>query len=56
MGAAEGQLEPQVLAAVTAGAERAAVLYWVRQAKGSATLEDTVRAAVRMAVRGLASP
>ena len=56
LGAAESQLEPQVLAAVVAGAERAAVLYWVRQAKGSATLEDTVRAAVRMAVRGMASP
>jgi AcrR family transcriptional regulator len=54
MGAAEGQLEPQVLAAVTAGAERAAVLYWVRQAQASSTLEDTVRAAVRMAVRGMA--
>jgi AcrR family transcriptional regulator len=54
MGAAEGQLEPQLLAAVTAGAERAAVLHWARYARGSATLEDTVRAAVRMAVRGLA--
>jgi AcrR family transcriptional regulator len=55
-GAAEGQLEPLVLAGVVAGAERAAVLYWVRQAKASATLEDVVRAAVRMAVRGMASP
>jgi AcrR family transcriptional regulator len=52
MGAAEGELEPQVLAAVVAGAERAAVLYWVRHPQGSATLEDTVRAAVGMAVRG----
>jgi AcrR family transcriptional regulator len=54
MGAAEGQLEPPVLAAVVAGAERAAVLYWVRHARGSATLEDTVRTAVGMAVRGMA--
>ncbi len=54
MGAAEGQLEPQVLAAVVAGAERAAALYWVRHAQEAGTLEDTVRAAVRMAVRGLA--
>lgn len=54
MGTAEGRLEPQVLAAVVAGAERAAALYWARRAQGSATLEDTVRAAVGMAVRGLA--
>jgi AcrR family transcriptional regulator len=55
LGAPEDQLEPQVLAAVVAGAERAAVLYWIRHAKGSATLEDTVRAAVGMAVRGMAA-
>jgi AcrR family transcriptional regulator len=54
LGVAEGELEPQVLAAVAAGSERAAVLYWVRHPQGPATLEDTVRAAVRMAVRGLA--
>jgi AcrR family transcriptional regulator len=54
LGVADDQLEPQVLAAVVAGAERAGVLYWARHAQGSATLEDTVRAAVRMAVRGLA--
>jgi AcrR family transcriptional regulator len=54
MGAAKGQLEPQVLAAVVTGAERAAALYWARQATASATLEDTVRAAVGMAVRGMA--
>jgi AcrR family transcriptional regulator len=55
LGVAEGELEPQVLAAVVAGAERAAVLYWVRRAQGSGALEDTVRTAVRMAVRGMAS-
>lgn len=54
MDVAEGQLEPQVLAAVVAGAERAGVLYWARHGQGSATLADTVRAAVRMAVRGMA--
>jgi AcrR family transcriptional regulator len=54
-GVAEGQLEPQVLAGVVAGAERAAVLYWVRQARASATLADVVRTAVGMAVRGMAS-
>jgi len=53
-GADEGQLEPQVLAAVVAGAERAAVLYWVRQPKTSATLTDVVRTAIDMAVRGMA--
>jgi AcrR family transcriptional regulator len=54
-GAEEGQLEPQVLAAVVVGAERAAVLYWVRQAKAPSTLVDVVRTAIGMAVRGMAS-
>jgi AcrR family transcriptional regulator len=54
LGTAEDQLEPQVLAAVAAGAERAAVLYWARHAQGPATLEDTVRTAVGLALRGLA--
>jgi len=54
IGAEEGQLEPQVLAAVVAGAERAAVRYWARQADPSSTLADVVRAAVTMAVRGMA--
>jgi hypothetical protein len=53
-GAAEGQLEPLVLAGVVAGAERAAVLYWVRQAQATSTIEDVVRTAVAMAVRGMA--
>ncbi len=53
-GAEEDQLEPQVLAAVVAGAERAAVRYWVRQAESSSTLTDVVRTAVGMAVRGMA--
>jgi AcrR family transcriptional regulator len=54
IGAEEGQLEPQVLAAVVAGAERAAVLYWARQAQAPATLVDVVRTAVAMAARGMA--
>ena len=54
IGAEEGQLEPLVLAAVVAGAERAAMLYWVRQATPSATLVDVVRTAVYMAIRGIA--
>ena len=53
-GAEEGQLEPQVLAAVVAGAERAAVLHWARQAKPSSALVDIVRTAIDMAVRGMA--
>ena len=54
-GAEEDQLEPQVLAAVVAGAERAAVRYWARQAEPSSTLTDVVRTAVGMAVRGMTS-
>ena len=54
IGADEGQLEPLVLAGVVAGAERAAVLYWARHAQDSSTLADVVRAAVGMAVRGMA--
>ena len=53
-GAEEDQLEPQILAAVVAGAERAAVRYWVRQANASSTVTDVVRTAVGMAVRGMA--
>ena len=50
-GAEEGQLEPQVLAAMVAGAERAAVLHWARQAKPSSALADIVRTAIDMAAR-----
>ncbi len=53
LGAAEDELEPQVLAAVATGAERAAVRYWARHAQGPGTLEDTVRAAVGLALRGM---
>lgn len=53
-GADPGALEPQVLAAVAAAAERAAVRHWARQTHATATLEDTVRSAVAMAVRGMA--
>lgn len=54
-GAEAGQLEPMVLAAVTVGAERAAVLHWARQATPSTSLVDAVRTAVDMAVRGTAA-
>lgn len=54
MGLDQSQLEPQVLAGVVTGAERAAVRYWARETDKSGTLEDTVRAAVTMAVRGIA--
>jgi len=53
-GAEAGQLEPAVLAAVVVGAERAAVLYWVRQDSPAAPLVDVVRTAIDMAVRGTA--
>ncbi len=53
-GAGEGDLEPQVLAAVVTGAERAAVLHWARHSSASPDLIDVVRTAIGMAVRGLA--
>ncbi len=53
-GVEQGELEPQVLAAVVAGAERAAVLFWARQPNPSGTLTDVIRTAVIMAVRGMA--
>jgi AcrR family transcriptional regulator len=53
-GAEPGQLEPLVLAAVTVGAERAAVLHWARHATSSTSLVDDVRTAVGMALRGTA--
>lgn len=51
-GMAEGDLEPLVLAGVVMAAERAAVLYWFRQARDSEPVADVVAAAVAMAVRG----
>jgi AcrR family transcriptional regulator len=54
-GAAEGDLEPLVLAGVVTAAERAAVLHWIRQAQASTPLAEVVRTAVAMAVRGMAS-
>jgi AcrR family transcriptional regulator len=50
------ELEPLVLAAVTVAAERAAVLFWVRQDSPPAPLADVVRDTVRRAVRGMTSP
>ncbi|MGD0195521.1 MAG: TetR family transcriptional regulator [Candidatus Dormibacteria bacterium] len=55
-GSDAGELEPQVVAAVVAGAERAAVLFWARPEHASASLVDVVRNAVSMAVRGLTGP
>ena len=55
LGVDQGQLEPLVLAGVVAGAERAAVLYWARHAQTSPALPEVVRAAVGMALRGMAS-
>ena len=43
-----------MLAGVVAGAERAAVLYWARHAETSPALTEVVRAAVGMALRGMA--
>jgi AcrR family transcriptional regulator len=55
IGVEQGELEPLVLAGVVAGAERAAVLYWARHAESSPALTEVVRAAVGMALRGMAS-
>jgi len=52
IGVEPGHLEPMVLAAVTAGAERAAVLYWARHSQQEVPLAELVRAAVDMAIRG----
>jgi AcrR family transcriptional regulator len=53
-GAAEGDLEPLVLAGMVTAAERAALLHWIRQARESTSLAEVVRTAVAMAVRGMA--
>jgi AcrR family transcriptional regulator len=54
-GAADGDLEPLLLAGVVLAAERAAMLHWFRQQPGT-PLAEVVRAAVSMAVHGVAGP
>ena len=49
-GGKSGAFEAQVLAGMVTGAERAAVMYWMRHQDG--TLLATVRSAVRQAVAG----
>lgn len=48
-------LEAHVLAAMVAGAERAAVLYWSRQKNPRVPLAEAVRQAVSIAMRGTAN-
>ncbi|MFY9927572.1 MAG: TetR family transcriptional regulator [Streptosporangiaceae bacterium] len=55
-GADAGDLEPQIIAAVVIGAERAAVRHWARQASKQTSLADAVGAGLTMALRGLTSP
>ena len=50
-GGTSGAFEAQVLAGMVTGAERAAVMYWMRHRDG--TLLAAVRSAVRQAVAGL---
>jgi len=50
-GASEGQLDPGAMPRLVAGAERAAVLYWARQASPSSAIVAVVRTAVAMAFR-----
>jgi AcrR family transcriptional regulator len=49
-GAAEGDLEPLLVAGVVVAAERAAVLHWFRQGKPPTPLVAEVRRALRMAL------
>jgi|HubBroStandDraft_1064217.scaffolds.fasta_scaffold136817_2 AcrR family transcriptional regulator len=49
-GAAEGDLEPLLVAGVVVAAERAAVLHWFRQGKPPTPLVEEVRRALRMAL------
>jgi AcrR family transcriptional regulator len=53
-GTPPGQLEALVLAGVVIAAERAAIVYWHRQATPPAPLTELVHKAVDMAVRGTA--
>ncbi|HEY0716034.1 MAG TPA: TetR family transcriptional regulator [Streptosporangiaceae bacterium] len=55
IGADGGDLEPLLLAGVVVAAERAALLHWIRQGEPSAPLAEVVRAAVAMALRGMAA-
>jgi AcrR family transcriptional regulator len=55
-GAAATDLEPLLLAAVVLAAERAAIMYWSRQAEPSTSLAELIRSAVATAVRGAADP
>ena len=52
-GAAEGDLEPLLVAGVVTAAERAAVLHWFRRTTRESPLAGVVRAAIDMALRGL---
>jgi AcrR family transcriptional regulator len=55
-GTADTDLEPLLLAGVVLAAERAAIIYFSRQAEPSASLTDLIRSAVATAVRGVADP
>ena len=54
-GAADGDLEPLLVAGVVTAAERAAVLHWFRQGKPPIPLVEQVRHALRLAVGGMAA-
>ncbi len=50
IGADRDELRSKVLAAVVVGAERAAVMHWIKQDKKQQSLRETVRQAVRLAL------
>ena len=51
--AGEDELAPNVIAAIVVGAERAAVMHWMRQEEKAGPLRGTVLAAVRLALAGV---
>jgi AcrR family transcriptional regulator len=52
-GAANGDLEPLLVAGLVVAAERAAVLYWFRQTKPVGPLVEVVRHALHVALSGM---
>jgi AcrR family transcriptional regulator len=54
-GTGASDLEPLLMAGIVVAAERAALLYWVRQTNPSAPLVEIVRIAVGLAVGGMPS-
>jgi len=52
-GAGEDELAPKVIAAIVVGADRAAVVHWMRQEGKQGPLRETALVAVRLALAGV---